>query len=242
MFKTKIFKLFATILMLSTQLGCRESNSLDWEKLTRLTDPTSFQSALKLNDGTMSLMDAGLDQYKTLMRTRTTENHERAKVLYSRIQMHAGNSVVLAGDFNRLAELEFLHLGWAKSLMPPYTQLMENRIRSFEASSAIYLTVPFLRPANPDRPERKSAYYTDFDDTLIRLNELCLIATNPWQLNYDKAAAPVLAERVRKMSADFIQSMKNMSVVPAGKHATSIPFSQSTYAKAFSKMCAEHNK
>lgn len=237
MFKTTLFKTFAAALAFTCLFGCSDSSKINWSKLEKVTDATSLQKAMTLDDDKMSLVGAGLDQYRKLLQTRTTENQERAKVLYSRIEMHAGNSVILAGDFNRLAELELLHLGWAKSLTPPYAQVMDNRVRAFDASTAIYRTMPLMRPVATSANEKRSAYTGSFEDALSRLNELCLVANNPWSLNPDQAVAPRLVERVQQMSADFIDSMQNVTIDSGGRYSTYTPFAESPYAKAFAKMC-----
>ena len=218
--------------------ACADSTSIDWKKLTKVTDATSLQKATELEDENMSLIHAGLQQYNKLLHKRTTENQDRAKLLYSRIQMHAHNSVILAGDFNRLAELEMLHLGWATSLTAPYTQSMDNRIRAFESSAAIYRTMPVMRPVN-DPTETRNIYYSNFDDALRRLSELCLVASNPWSLNPKEATAPELVERVREMSKDFVESMAHMKVESGGRYTTLTPFGESPYAKAFAKVCTD---
>lgn len=237
MFKTTLLKMFSTGFAIFALAGCGDSNSINWNRLNNVTDATSLQKAITVDDDKMSLVAAGLDQYRKLLQTRTTENQERAKVLYSRIQMHASSSVILAGDFNRLAELELLHLGWAKSLSPPYAQIMDNRVRAFDASSAIFRTTPVMRPTASSANEKRAFYYNSFDDALYRLNELCLVATNPWSLTSEQAVAPRLVERVQKMSTDLIESMQNVSVESGGKYSTYTPFADSVYAKAFAKVC-----
>ena len=238
MFKNPRLKMFtfASFALLALT-ACGDSTSINWNRLNNVTDATSLQKAISLDDEKMSLVGAGLDQYRKLLQTRTTENQERAKVLYSRIQMHASSSVILAGDFNRLAELELLHLGWAKSLSPPYAQIMDNRVRAFDASAAIFRTTPLMRPTAASANEKRTFYYNSFDDALFRLNELCLVATNPWSLTTEQAVAPRLVERAQQMSAALIESMQNASIDSGGKYSTYTPFADSAYAKAFAKVC-----
>lgn len=237
MFKTTLFKMFAASVALLVLSACSDSSSINWTKLNNITDATSLQKAIKLDDEKMSLVGAGLDQYRTLLQSRTTENQDRAKVLYGRIEMHASNSVILAGDFNRLAELELLHLGWAKSLSPPYAQILDNRTRAFDASTAIYRTMPLMRPVPAGGSEKRTLHYSNFDDALARLNELCLVASNPWSLNPEQATAPRLVERVQKMSTELIDNMENVVVESGGRYSTYTPFPETPYAKAFSKVC-----
>lgn len=230
--------LAATALVVALLAGCGETSSVSWKTLERVTDATSLQRAIELDDDNMSLVNAGLQHYRRLLQTRTPENQDRAKLLYGRIQMHANNSVILAGDFNRLAELELLHLGWTKGLTPPYTQDAENRTRAFEASAGILRTTDLMRPV-PASTQQKRMFYTDtYADALSRLNELCLVATNPWSLNPEKAASPRLVERVRSMANEFLKNAENTVVDSnAGRYSQQTPFQETLYPKAFQKVC-----
>lgn len=236
--KTTTTLFLAVALIAALLSGCGETSSVNWKTLERVTDATSLQRAIELDDDKMSLVNAGLQHYRRLLQTRTPENQDRAKLLYGRIQMHANNSVILAGDFNRLAELELLHLGWAKGLTPPYTQDIENRTRAFDASAGILRTTDLMRPV-PASTMQKRVFYTDtYADALSRLNELCLVATNPWSLSPEKATSPRLVERVRSMANDFLANAQSTTVDSnAGRYSQQTPFQETLYPRAFQKVC-----
>lgn len=234
---TSLF-LVAAALVTALLSGCGDSSSINWKTLERVTDATSLQRAIELDDETMSLVNAGLQHYRRLLQTRTTENQDRAKLLYNRIQMHANNSVILAGDFNRLAELELLHLGWSKGLTPPYTQDPENRDRAFDASAGILRTTDLMRPTLASTQQKRLFYIDTYSDALSRMNELCLVATNPWSHNPDKSASPRLAERVRSMANEFLKNAENTVVESGGgRYSQQTPFQETLYPKAFQKVC-----
>lgn len=230
--------LAAAALVVAFLTGCGESSTVNWKTLERVTDATSLQRAIELDDDKMSLVNAGLQHYRRLLQTRTTENQDRAKLLYNRIQMHANNSVILAGDFNRLAELELLHLGWAKGLTPPYTQDIENRTRAFDASAGILRTTDLMRPVPASTQQRRVFYNETYADALSRMNELCLVAMNPWSHHPEKSALPRLVERVRSMANEFLNNAENTVVDSnAGRYSQQTPFAETKYRKAFEKVC-----
>ncbi len=230
--------LVAAALITALLGGCGESSTVNWKTLERVTDATSLQRAIELDDDKMSLVNAGLQHYRRLLQTRTTENQDRAKLLYNRIQMHANNSVILAGDFNRLAELELLHLGWSKGLTPPYTQDPENRTRAFDASASILRTTDLMRPVLASTQQKRVFYIDTYSDALSRLNELCLVAMNPWSHNPEKSASPRLVERVRSMANEFLNNAENTVVESSGgRYTQQTPFAETKFPKAFQKVC-----
>lgn len=216
-------------------VGC-EDNKIDWRKLKSVTDASSLQRSVDL-DSDASLISAGLDNYKRLLQSRTTENQDRAKLLYGRIEMHAASTVILAGDYNRLAELELLHLGWSTSLTPPYTQSMDNRVRAFDASTAIYRTMPLMRPGNANLPEGSLVSASSIRDAILRLNELCMVATNPWSLNPSDSVAPQLLERVVQAKQELLTRLHDLRIEAELRGQSAIPFADSAFEKAIQKVC-----
>lgn len=221
--------------VLATLSGCSE-NTIDWKKLKSVTDASSLQSSIDLEDNT-SLISAGLSNYKKLLQSRTTENQDRAKLLYSRIEMHASSAVILAGDYNHLAELELLHLGWSTSLTPPYTHNSENRARAFEASAAIYRTMPLLRPVNANLPADTIISASSIRDAIARLNELCSVATNPWSATPGASVDRQLLARVNQAKEELSARLHDLRVDTEVRHASTVSFAETKFPNAIQNVC-----
>ena len=218
-------------------MGCSDRSSIEWKRLNDVTSATSLQHAVAFNDEKESLLSASLDQYRQLLNKRTIENQDRAKVLYSRIQMHANNSIVLADDFNKIAELELLHLGWAKSLSSPYAQDLDNRMRAFDASAAVFRTNALMQPTVL-RPSEKLVFFdSTFENAIEQLNELCLLSRNPWSLTPGQAVVPALVEKVQHMASTLASRMQSVEVGHTGRFPTYSPFVHSVHARILANMC-----
>lgn len=238
---TTLLKILTTTvvgLSLLASLGCSQSSSISWMTLNNVTDATALQKAIGLKGEDVSLVVVGLRYYRELLKERDIENQDRATTLFKRIELYSeNNKMLLADDFNGLAELELLHLSWSKSATIPYAQVMSNRIRAFDASAAVFRTLPLMRPTEYHASGSQTIYYRTFEHALVLLNDLCVVANNPWSLDPESGVAPDLVKRVQSMSENVVGHMQNVNIDVGTRNAPSIPFSKSSYAREFSNMC-----